>query len=96
MSETVNEDPRVQMIRERLTAALKPERLEIIDETARHAGHEGARAGGGHYIVTIVSSAFEGKKLIERHRMVYDALGDAMQRDIHALSIKALAPGEAA
>jgi len=94
MSETV-EDPRVRMIRERLTAALRPERLEIVDETARHAGHEGARAGGGHYVVTIVSPAFSGKRLIERHRMVYDALGEAMQKEIHALSIKALAPDEA-
>ncbi len=95
MSQSVTEDPRVGMIRERLTQALRPERLEIVDETARHAGHEGARSGGGHYIVTIVSPLFEGKRLIERHRMVYDALGEAMQKEIHALSIKALAPGEA-
>lgn len=82
------------MIRERLTAALAPEHLEIIDESAKHAGHEGARTGGGHFQVTVVSASFSGKSLLERHRLVYAALGDAMQSEIHALSIKALAPDE--
>jgi BolA protein len=85
---------RVTLIRERLTAALAPSRLEVVDESHRHAGHEGAKSGGGHFVVTLVSTAFVGKGLLERHRMVYGALGDAMQREIHALSIQARAPGE--
>jgi BolA protein len=85
---------RVALIRERLTTALAPARIEIVDESHRHAGHEGAKGGGGHFAVTVVAPAFSGKGLLERHRMVYAALGDAMQKEIHALSIKALAPGE--
>ncbi len=85
---------RIDMIREKLTAALSPDQLDIIDESHLHAGHPGARGGGGHFNVTIVSSAFEGESLLARHRMVYDALGDAMKTDIHALSIKANTPKE--
>ena len=86
---------RVDMIREKLTAALTPTRLEIQDDSAKHAGHEGARGGGGHFNVQIVSAEFSGKSLVERHRMVYGALGDAMQNEIHALSIQAKTPDEA-
>ena len=82
------------MIREKLTAALSPVQLDIIDESHLHAGHPGARSGGGHFNVTIVSDAFEGENLLTRHRMVYDALGDAMKTEIHALSIKARTPKE--
>jgi BolA protein len=85
---------RTDMIREKLTAALSPVQLDIIDESHLHAGHPGARSGGGHFNVTIVSDAFEGENLLARHRMVYDALGDAMKSEIHALSIKALTPKE--
>jgi len=85
---------REALIRERLTAVLDPVRLEIVDESHKHAGHAQAR-GGGHFQVTIVSAAFAGKSLLERHRMVYDAVGDAMHGEIHALSIKASAPEEA-
>ncbi|MGD8312819.1 MAG: BolA family protein [Gammaproteobacteria bacterium] len=85
---------RTTQIRARLTQALQPESLEIIDESAKHAGHAGAAAGGGHFIVHIVAAAFQDKPLIQRHRLVYDALGDMMQRDIHALSIQAATPGE--
>jgi BolA protein len=85
---------RIDMIRERLTAAFAPQQLDIIDESHLHAGHPGARSGGGHFAVTIVSASFEGKNLLARHRMVYDALGDAMQTEIHALSIKAYTPEE--
>jgi BolA protein len=81
------------LIQERL-AALAPESLEVLDESAAHAGHEGARGGGGHYRLTIVSSRFAGQSAQARHRMVYDALGPLMQRQIHALAIKAYAPGE--
>ncbi|HEB99168.1 MAG TPA: BolA family transcriptional regulator [Thiotrichales bacterium] len=87
-------EERVAAIRERLTAALQPELLEIQDDSAKHAGHAGARGGGGHFIVNITSAAFAGKTLIQRHRLVYDALGDMMQSEIHALSIDAKAPGE--
>lgn len=75
-------------------APLAPESLEILDESGEHAGHEGARAGGGHYRLVIVSREFEGKPIQMRHRMVYDALGPLMKKEIHALAIKAYAPGE--
>jgi len=85
---------RVQQIRERLTAALAPESLEIADESHRHAGHAGARDGRGHFRVRIVSAAFDGKSALARHRAVYAALGALMESDIHALAIEARAPGE--
>lgn len=88
-------EARVAMIRDKLTAALAPVSLEIQDDSAKHAGHVGARDGGGHFNVHIVSAAFAGKSPIERHRLVYGALGDAMQREIHALSIQAKSPDEA-
>ncbi len=86
---------RISLIHERLQSALAPESIDIVDESAKHAGHAGARSGGGHFIVDIVATAFEGKNLIQRHRLVYDALGDAMQTEIHALSIRAHTPDEA-
>jgi len=85
---------RTAMIRERLTRALQPLELEIIDESAKHAGHAGAASGGGHFIVSIVSPVFEDKTLIQRHRLVYDAVGDIMHSEIHALSINAKTPQE--
>lgn len=88
-------EQRIAMIRERLTNALAPHCLNIIDESHKHAGH--AQAGGaGHYLVEIVSDAFAGKNLIQRHRLVYDALDDVMNTEIHALSIKASTPAETA
>jgi BolA protein len=87
---------RVAQIEQRLRAGLAPLRLEITDESALHAGHAGAReSGGGHFAVTIVSPAFAGKSLLTRHRLVYDALGEVLRREIHALSIRALSPDEA-
>lgn len=83
-----------QSIRQLLTDALKPEVLEVIDNSAAHAGHAGARSGGGHYHVTIVSAAFEGKSLVQRHQLIYQALGDLMKQQIHALGINALTPSE--
>ena len=80
-------------IGERL-AVLQPEPLEVLDESAKHVGHEGAKDGGGHYTVTIVSPAFAGKPVQARHRMVYAALGPMMLKEIHALAIKAYAPDE--
>lgn len=83
---------RTDTIRQRLVEAFNPESLELMDESAKHAGHTGNKAGGGHYLVTIESEAFAGKSTIQRHRMVYEALGDMMKHEIHALSIKALTP----
>ncbi len=82
-----------EKIRERL-ASLSPERLEIEDESARHAGHEGAKGGGGHYRLTIVSAQFTDKSLLARHRMINELLGEMLQKEIHAISIKAYTPGE--
>jgi len=81
-------------MRERL-AALEPVALELVDESHLHAGHAGARAGGRHYRLSIESARFTGQRLMERHRLIYAALGDLMQHDIHALSITARAPGDA-
>ena len=82
------------VIRERL-AVLKPVTLDLRDESEQHAGHAGHRPGGGtHWQVHIVSEAFRGKSAVAKHRMVYEALGDLMKRDIHALRIEALAPGQ--
>jgi BolA protein len=77
-------------------AALAPESLEIRDDSGKHVGHEGAKGGGGHYQLVLVSAKFHGLPLPARHRMVYDALGSMMQQQIHALSIKAYAPNEIA
>lgn len=82
-----------QLIKQLLTEALHPEKLEIIDNSAVHAGHAGNR-GGGHYHVTIVSPLFEGKSLVQRHQLIYRALGDLMKQQIHALGINALTPSE--
>jgi BolA protein len=79
-------------MREKL-AALRPVAIELEDESAQHAGHAGSRpSGGSHWRLAIVSEAFRGKSAVARHRMVYEALGDLMKRDIHALRIEASAP----
>ncbi|MNM75130.1 transcriptional regulator BolA [compost metagenome] len=85
---------RVEQIRTALQAALAPELLEVEDDSHRHAGHAGARDGRGHFNVVVVSEVFAGKAPLARHRAVYAALGTMMETDIHALSIKALTPGE--
>jgi len=86
---------RVEMIETRLRAAFAVEHVEIEDESHKHAGHPGAAEGGGHFRVLVVSPAFAGKNRMQRHRLVYDAMGDAMRNDvIHALSIRALTPDE--
>ncbi|MEA5666687.1 BolA family transcriptional regulator [Stenotrophomonas sp. ATCM1_4] len=87
---------RVEQIRSALQAAFHPDLLEVEDDSHRHAGHAGARDGRGHFNVTVVSAAFAGKGPLARHRAVYAAVGEMMQTDIHALSIKALTPAEAA
>lgn len=95
LEKTSPDDDLESVLRERL-ANLTPLRLELVDESAKHAGHEGAKSGGKHYRLLIVSAEFSGKSTLLRHRLIYDTLGELMRSKIHALSIQALAPGEAA
>jgi BolA protein len=84
---------RIRLIEQRLKQALSPIHVELIDASAAHAGH--AQAGGaGHFYLTIVSQAFAGKTLVQRHQLVYQALSDLMPSQIHALSIQAYTPDE--
>lgn len=83
-----------ELIKTCLTEALQPEHLAVLDNSAAHAGHAGAQSGGGHFHVTIVAEAFTGKSLVQRHQLVYRALGDLMKHQIHALGINALSPSE--
>ncbi|HET7333858.1 MAG TPA: BolA family protein [Rhizomicrobium sp.] len=84
-------------IREKLTAGLSPETLEVVDDSARHAGHAGARPEGEtHFSVRIVAAAFNGMKRVERQRQVYGLLSHEMETRVHALSLTALTPHEAA
>lgn len=85
---------RVAMIRSRIEGALEPLELEVIDESHLHAGHPGARDGRGHFRVRVVSSAFDDLSRIARHRRVYDAMGELMSTDIHALNIEAISQNE--
>ena len=87
---------RVERIRQALESAFAPSLLVVNDDSHKHAGHEGARDGRGHFSVEIVSAAFQGKAPLARHRAVYAALGDLMQTDIHALAIGAMTPTERA
>lgn len=86
---------RMQRMEQRLRAALAPVQLEVVDDSARHAGHAGARDGRGHFNVRVVSAAFAGLRPLARHRAVYAALGAMMESDIHALGVEALTPEEA-
>jgi BolA protein len=81
-------------IRRRLELEFAPLTLEVEDESYKHAGHEGARDGRGHFRVLIISGSFAGKTALQRHRAVYRALGDLMQSDIHALNIEAYSADE--
>ena len=85
--------PLVAEIRVALTRELAPTSIEIFDDSAQHAGHAGAREGG-HFRVTLVSSAFQGRPQLERHRLVYAAVASLMGRGIHALNIVARTPEE--
>jgi len=87
-------DDRPEQIRRKLEERFNPEELLVKDQSQLHAGHEGAKDGKGHFDVTIISTAFEGQNRIQRHRMVYDALTQLLQTDIHALRIKAFTPSE--
>jgi len=82
-------------IRDKLTGRFAPTRLEIVDESHRHAGHAGARLEGEtHFAVTIVAPAFKGLNRVARQRLVYETLADELATRIHALSLTTRAPGE--
>ena len=85
---------RAEMVRICLYQTLGADFVEVDDQSHLHAGHSGAAAGGSHFEVVVISKAFEGLATLARHRLVYEAMGDAMKQAIHALSIKAYAPGE--
>jgi BolA protein len=85
---------RIEQIRAALEAALSTDSLEITDESHLHAGHAGARSGKGHFHVKIVASEFAGLALVKRHRLVYNAVGELMDREIHALGIEAIASSD--
>lgn len=85
---------RVAAIEERLNAEFSPQELLVKDQSHLHAGHAGAKDGRGHFDVTIVSQHFEGASRLERHRMIFEALGSLMDTDIHALRIRATTPAE--
>jgi len=85
---------RVELIRKELETQFAPSELLVKDQSHLHAGHAGAKGGMGHFDVSIVSDKFEGKNRVQRHQMIYDALRELLQTDIHALRIKAHAPAE--
>ena len=85
---------RIEKIRSAIETAIDCKALDIIDESHLHAGHEGAKTGLGHFRVMVRSPDFAAQSLIKRHRMIYDAVGDLMSSDIHALSIDANVPDE--
>ena len=82
-------------IRAKLTGALAPIRLEVRDDSERHAGHAGSRSGGeSHFRITVVAAAFEGRPRVARHRMVHQALADELAGRVHALELRTLTPAE--
>jgi BolA protein len=84
-----------EVIRDKLTKAFRPNRLEVVDDSARHRGHAGAREGGeSHFNVLIEAEAFSGKLKVARQRLVYQALAEELAGPVHALSVRAVAPGE--
>jgi BolA protein len=82
-----------ERIKQKLNESIQPELIEIVDDSVAHAGHAGAKQGG-HFNVTIVAKVFDGKSLIQRHQLIYQALSDLMKNEIHALGINALTPSE--
>ena len=85
---------RITLIESAIRESLNPSRLEIEDESHLHAGHAGARSGMGHFHVTVISDKFNDLRMLQRHRLIYDSVGDLMQSDIHALRIDALTSTE--
>ena len=95
MSIPAENPARIARMRELLAQAFDPATIDVIDDSHKHVGHEGARGGQGHFTVDIVSPAFAGMGPVARHRAVYAALGAMLQTDIHALAIRARTPDEA-
>ncbi len=87
-------NPRAERIRAMLESAFAAARVTVHDDSARHAGHAGARDGAGHFLVRIESQSFAGRSRLERHRLVYDALSGMMPSEIHALNIEAISPDD--
>ena len=81
-------------IREALVEHLDADHVEVIDDSARHAGHPGSQDGTGHFRIIVVSARFEGASRVQAQRLVYEALGDMMANDIHALQMRTLSPAE--
>ncbi len=81
---------RLERMQQMIQDALNPTQLEVIDDSHKHIGHAGAKEGKGHFTVVIKSEALEGKRMLQQHRMVYEALGDMMETDIHALAIRVI------
>jgi len=94
MSAAAQSPARMARIRRILEQRFKASALEVVDESSRHIGHPGARSGAGHFRLRIVAEEFAGRPMLQRHRMIYAALGELMQNEIHALAIEALAPAE--
>jgi BolA protein len=86
--------PRLERIRTVLEAAFQGARVAVKDDSARHAGHAGAKDGAGHFLVRVESQEFAGRSRLERHRLVYKALADMLPREIHALNIEAVSPDD--
>lgn len=95
MTVTSQRADRPERIRTLLAKGLNASAVQVIDDSEHHIGHAGARDGKGHFRVRVVSEAFGGLRPIQRHQLVYRALGDMMETDIHALSISAFTPAEA-
>ena len=87
-------EDRAEIIRTRLESGLDPIHIEIEDDSAHHTGHLGAQGGGGHYRVLVVSPRFEGLSRVAAQRLVYEALGELMTTDIHALEMRTLTPDQ--
>ena len=85
---------RLERLEARLRVALQPSELRVTDDSHLHAGHAGSAGGQGHFTVQLISERFRDLPVVRRHRLVYEAVGDMMVTDIHALYIQALAPGE--
>lgn len=86
--------PRTEVIESKIKQALNPMQVQVIDDSAQHVGHAGASQGAGHYTVVVVAQQFENLSAIKRHQLVYGAVKDMIPNEIHALQIKAFAPGE--
>lgn len=79
---------RIELIKQQLTATLAPTQLDVMDDSHKHIGHAGAQSGAGHFTLVIATEKFKEKSLVECHRLIYQALGEMMGKDIHALQIK--------